>query len=107
MVADPVLERFLREAIAPLRPKLKTAYLFGSRAKDTARPDSDYDVLLVVADSFMLRDKDALYDVVMDILLDTGRLVSLKIVKEAQFDKLCGLRTPFMTHILTEGVKVG
>lgn len=45
---DPVVERVVRrvvEEVAPLR-----VVLFGSRAKGTARPDSDVDLLVVMPD---------------------------------------------------------
>ena len=106
MMADPVVERFFKN-IGAVKQKIQTAYLFGSRARGTERPDSDYDVLLVVSDDFSLADKDVLYDRVMDILLETGRLVSLKIFKEKEFHRLCDLKTPFLSRVLQEGVKVG
>lgn len=103
---DPIIRRFL-ERSQPLSRAIQAVYVFGSRAKGTHRPDSDYDVLLVVDDAFSLQDRDALYDIVLDILLDTGRLVSLKIFKQQAFRRLRELGTPFMRHVLTEGVKVG
>ena len=45
---DPVVARVVRrvvEEVAPLR-----VVLFGSRARGTARPDSDVDLLVVVPD---------------------------------------------------------
>ena len=103
---DPIIQRFT-ERCRMLGEKIKTVYLFGSRATGTARPDSDYDLLLVVSDAFSLSDKDALYDQVMDTLLESGRLVSLKIFREQAFQRLCDLRTPFTTHVMTEGIRVG
>lgn len=102
-MSDPILDRFLA-GCRPVRDKIHAMYLFGSRAKGTARPDSDYDLLLVVSDEFSLEDKDSLYDAVMDILLETGRLVSLKIFTEQAFQRLRDMATPFMTHVLTEGL---
>lgn len=106
MKADPILTRFL-ERSRRLSSKIKTIYLFGSRARGTERPDSDYDLLLVVADTFSLPEKDALYDLVMEVLLETGRLLSLKIFKEEAFRRLTEMGTPFMRHIAEEGVLVG
>lgn len=105
-MTDPLVERFLKK-VGPTRQKIQAVYLFGSRARGTERPDSDYDLLLVVREDFSLSEKDALYDQVMDILLDTGRLVSLKIFKERQFQRLRNLHTPFLDRVLKEGVKVG
>ena len=106
MLKDPIVSKFLAR-LKPLRSKLKAIYLFGSRAKGTERPDSDYDVLLVVKGNFSPKDKDRIYDAVMDSLLETGRLISLKIFKEKYFEELASLPTPFMKHVLTEGVKLG
>ncbi len=103
---DPIVQKFL-ERCHSLGDKILAIHLFGSRAKGTARPDSDYDLLLVVSDAFSLNDKDALYDTVMDLLLETGRLVSLKISRQPVFQQLCDMGTPFMTHVLQEGIKVG
>ena len=106
MIDDPILRKFL-ERCHDLGDKIQAIYVFGSRAKGTARPDSDYDLLLVVSEAFSLNDKDALYETVMDLLLETGRLVSLKLFREQAFQRLCDMGTPFITHVLTEGVKVG
>ncbi len=105
-MTDPIVQRFLND-VGSLKNKIRAVYLFGSRARGTERPDSDYDLLLVVQDNFTLNEKDRLYDYVMDILLETGRLVSLKIFKEKEFYRLRDLRTPFLSRALTEGVKVG
>lgn len=103
---DRVVQQFL-DVVTPIRRKIQTTYLFGSRARGAARPDSDYDLLLVVTDDFSLADKDALYERVMDILLETGRLISLKIFRQGEFRRLRELQTPFVRRVLAEGVDVG
>ena len=103
---DPVVERFVREAIEPLKGQIYRAYLFGSRARDDYRPDSDYDILIVLYER-RRQTVDKLYDVVMDILLDTGRLVSLKIFPYEEFKRLSSIPTPFMKNVLREGIVIG
>lgn len=103
---DPILKKFV-EGIQLLRNKIKTIYLFGSRARGSERPDSDYDLLLVVTPNFSRVDKNLLYDKVMDILLETGRLVSCKIFKSSEFKRLRGMQTPFIQNVLREGIKLG
>lgn len=102
---DPILDEFLKR-IAPVRSQIERIVLFGSRARGTHRPDSDYDLLLVVSrkDDALL---DVLYEAVMDILLGHGRLVSLKVFPEREFSRLQALHTPFMEHVNREGVLVG
>lgn len=48
-----------------------------------------------------------LYNLVMDVLLDTGRLISLKIFKKEEFERFCKLETPFVENVLKEGIKIG
>lgn len=107
---DKVIDKFIKglEELC-LREKIERIYLFGSRAKGTERPDSDYDLLLVIKDTEDVNKnlRESLYDLVMDVLLDTGRLISLKIFKKEKFEKLCGLETPFIENVLKEGIKIG
>ena len=45
---DPNLEKLLGRIVPALQPE--AVYLFGSRARGTNRPDSDYDLLVVMPD---------------------------------------------------------
>lgn len=45
-MSDPVVDEMVRRLVARLAPE--RIYLFGSRARGDARPDSDYDLLVVV-----------------------------------------------------------
>ncbi len=105
LASDTVVSTFLRRTRA-LRPLLTRLFLFGSRARGDWRPDSDYDLLVVMPE----KDReliDRLYSAVQDILLETGSLISLKIYSRAQFERLAAMRTPFMTSVLTEGMELG
>ncbi len=103
--ADPILQDFLQR-IGGVRPQIRRLILFGSRARGDHRLDSDYDILVLVTckDPALL---DSLYDAVMDVLLDHGRLVSLKIFSESEFSRLLELKTPFTTRIAEEGRVLG
>lgn len=102
---DKVIEEFLQK-IAPIRGKILEIYLFGSRARDDWRPDSDYDILIVLENK---KDEviDELYDAVIDILLSTGKLISLKIFSLKEFNRLKSLQTPFISNVLNEGIRIG
>ncbi|WP_447979713.1 nucleotidyltransferase domain-containing protein [Candidatus Nitrospira bockiana] len=102
---DPVIRDFLN-GIASVRPQVQRLILFGSRARGTHRLDSDYDLLLVVSKKDH-RLVDVLYEAVVDVLLAHGRLVSLKIFEQHEFDRLQALQTPFMQRVAAEGVTVG
>ncbi|MDI6889849.1 MAG: nucleotidyltransferase domain-containing protein [Thermodesulfovibrionales bacterium] len=102
--SDTIVERFL-SMISPLGENIKEMYLFGSRCRDDWRPDSDFDFLIVVN----RKDREftsKLYDAVMYILLDTGRLISLKIFTASEFNRLKSIPTPFMHSVTKEGIRL-
>lgn len=47
-IDDPALDRLLRHVVEVMEPL--EVWLFGSRAEGRARPDSDYDLLVVLPD---------------------------------------------------------
>jgi len=101
---DSVVSMFL-EKTAGLRDRIRALRLFGSRARDDWRPDSDYDILVVVDK----RDRalvDQLYDAVLDVLFETNHLVSLKIFTEEQYRRLAAIPTPFMARVAAEGLSL-
>lgn len=101
---DPVIERFL-SMLSPLMDDIKDISLFGSRCRDDWRPDSDYDILIVL-DKKDREIINRLYDAVMDILLESGRLVSLKIFTLSDFNRLKAIPTPFMKNVIEEGIRL-
>ncbi len=105
IISDQTLQLFLSRIVA-VRPLIQKLILFGSRARGNASPDSDFDILVVVplkTDGLL----DALYDAVMETLLSSGRLISLKIFTVSEYERLRNLSTPFMRRIQAEGVAVG
>lgn len=102
---DEIVKEFL-ERISPIRDKILEIYLFGSRCRDDWRPDSDYDILIILEK----RDRetiDKLYDIAIDILIETGRVLSYKIFTQAEFNRLKSMRTPFIENVMREGIRLG
>lgn len=102
---DAIIDRFL-SSVSSLGENIREVYLFGSRCRKDWRPDSDYDFLIVV-DQKGKEVISQLYEIVMDILLDTGRLVSLKIFTASEFNRLASIPTPFIQNVIKEGTKLG
>ena len=99
---DHVLDSFLRQ-ITAVRGDVVELYLYGSRARGDHHPDSDYDVFVVLHER--TRDTiDRLYDAVVDVVRETGSLVSLKIVSREQFWRLVVAGNPLVANVLHEGV---
>jgi len=102
---DRVIAKFIRDS-KDLKERIEEIYLFGSRAKGEERPDSDYDLLIIVNwPDKEFREK--VYEIVLDVLLETGKLLSLKILSSEEFRKLSRLQTPFIENVLKEGIKIG
>jgi predicted nucleotidyltransferase len=102
---DCVVSLFL-DRTQDLRARGARLILFGSRVREDWRPDSDYDVLVVLPH----RDpeiKGRLYGAVVDVLDETGKLVSLKVIDQATYDRLAAIPTPFMANVLREGIPLG
>jgi predicted nucleotidyltransferase len=102
---DDIIGQFLR-GVSEINLKIKEMYLFGSRSREDWRPDSDYDILIVLEK----KDRETiskLYDAVIDILISTGKLISLKIFSESEYNRLKSIPTPFMSNVLNEGKRIG
>lgn len=101
-ILDPALQMFL-DGVKKFQIKIILIYLFGSRAREICRPDSDYDLLVVAEDKSI---KDRLYDLAVDIFCKTGADISLKIFNKEEFDRLKFLGAPFIENVLEEGKRI-
>ena len=99
---DHVLDAFLR-GISSVRGEVVELYLYGSRARGDHHPDSDYDVFVVLRER--TRDTiDLLYEAVVEVVCESGSLVSLKIVSREQFRQLVVDGNPLVANVLQDGV---
>ena len=74
---DPVLTRFRATVKEIYGDRVERVVLFGSRARNDAKPDSDYDVAVFLKDAGSFTDESArLAAVSTDILFDTGAVIS-------------------------------
>ena len=97
-----MLDAFLR-GISSVRGEVVELYLYGSRARGDHHPDSDYDVFVVLRER--TRDTiDTLYDAVVEVVCESGSLVSLKIVSRKQFRQLVVEGNPLVANVLRDGV---
>ncbi len=92
------LERVLSGQLIELK-------LFGSKARGDDRPNSDIDVLVIVAtDDWRIRDK--VYDVATDILLQRDVCISPKVISKKRFEQLCKEGTSFMSNVSRDAITV-
>lgn len=83
-------------------PKVLQIILYGSHARGEATSESDVDFLVVVDDSLDPWEvRRSLDDVLLDILLNDGRLVSVLVLPKSFYERY---RSPFLKQIHKEGI---
>ena len=82
--------------------RIKKVILYGSYVRGEATRDSDIDVLVLVDQSLNpFEVRESLSDLLFDILLEEGELISVIAVPEQSFENY---NSPFMLNVKKEGV---
>lgn len=78
--------------------------LYGSCARGEARESSDIDLLVVVRESLLPSQvRKELSDLLLDILLEEGELVSVLVVPDSHFKEAA---SPFLRHVKGEALTI-
>ena len=96
---DPVLQEVVRRLVEVYKPE--RIYLFGSRARDDAGPDSDYDLLLVVPDEAPSEIKRS--RLAYECLWDTGAAADVLIWTKGEFESRAHLKASLPGTVVREG----
>ena len=101
--SDSVVRFFSKAVRRVLGSRLRQIVLFGSRARGDARPDSDYDLLVVVdrVDKGVTHDID---EIAGQVLLDYGAVLSAFSISEEDRGKRPF--SPLLINISREGLTV-
>ena len=84
--------------------KIREIILYGSHARGEATKDSDIDLLVLIDDSINPSDvRRSLSDILFDILLEKGELISVVVLPKTFFKKY---NYPFVINVMKEGIKV-
>ena len=98
-MSDPTLAELLRRLVSAYEPE--RVYLFGSRARGDAGPDSDYDLLLVVPeDASPERQRSRL---AYEVLRGTGVAADVLVCTRTWFNRREGLKASLPGTVLREG----
>jgi predicted nucleotidyltransferase len=82
--------------------QVKKVILYGSCVRGTANSDSDIDILILVDESLnSFEVRESLSDLLYDILLEEGELVSVVVVGERLYESY---NSPFMLNVKKEGL---
>ena len=84
--------------------KIREIILYGSHARGEATKDSDIDLLVLVDDSVNPSDvRKSLSDLLFDILLEKGELISVVVLPQTFFENY---NYPFVINVRKEGIRV-
>ncbi len=84
--------------------KIKATMLYGSHVREKATEDSDVDLLVVVEDSLEpWQVLNRLDNLLFDILLSTGELVSVVVLPMSYYTSYT---TPFLMNVRREGIPI-
>ena len=100
---DQVVQAFSAELRQRLGPRIRQIFLFGSRAREDAREDSDYDMLVVV-DQRTPEIRSTILDVERNLMDRYGVLVVTVLRSEGEWRRAQGF--PLARNIAKEGVPV-
>jgi len=82
--------------------RIKKVILYGSYVRGEATKDSDIDVLVLVDESLNpFEVRESLSDLLFDILLEEGELISVMAIPEHLFENY---DSPFMLNVRKEGI---
>lgn len=97
--SDPALARIIRRLVTAYEPE--QIFLFGSRARGDAGPDSDYDLLLVVPDHAPPERKRS--KLAYQVLWGTGTAADVVIWTRSAFDSRVHLAASLPATVMREG----
>ena len=93
------------ESIHATDPKAE-AYLFGSRARGDFKPESDWDILILVDNIKVTNEiEDKFRDELYDIELDTGQIISTFIYPKDYWSNTLAY-SPLFKNVAKEGVRL-
>ena len=93
------------ESIHATDPKAE-AYLFGSRARGDFKPESDWDILILVDNDKVTNEiEDKFRDELYDIELDTGQIISTFIYPKDYWSNTLAY-SPLFKNVAKEGVRL-
>ncbi len=98
---EPIRE-FRRRAEAALPGRVVDVVLFGSRARDNAEPDSDWDVAVFLTGVPSSEDRRTLSDIAYDLVVETSEYIQHVPLAASRRDE----ETLLLRNIAREGIRV-
>jgi uncharacterized protein len=98
-----VLLQRIKELVCAIEPTAQI-FLYGSRARNDARPDSDWDILILVDGMVSLSRRDRLRHQIYEIEWETGEVICSIIRSRQEWHTPRFQQTPFTQAIDKEAI---
>ena len=96
---DELVRRLLTETARPV----VALWLFGSKARGDARPESDVDVLIVSQDA-SAATRDAIHLIAARLSLEHNVLLNTHIVSRSRWEEMAVRQATLWRHVQQEGI---
>jgi len=93
----------IREAVHSVEPEANLI-LYGSRARGTASPESDWDLLILVDGEISNDRVDRIRSQLYEVEWDTGEVITSVIRTKAEWHSKTWRAMPFHQRVETEGI---
>jgi predicted nucleotidyltransferase len=101
---QPILDQIKAYLRQRFGDGIEAILLYGSYARGCAKPESDIDILVVVRDALKPTEvRQSLSDLLYDILLEHGELVSVIVLPRSLYEASNSL---FLHHVRQEAVPI-
>lgn len=100
-VVDNILQR-IKFLVLQNEPSAKV-YLYGSRARGSAKPDSDWDLLILLNhENISNEDENKITDTLFELEIEIGEVISPMVYSEKEWFSKYKV-TPFYSNVMKEG----
>ncbi|MCW3807621.1 nucleotidyltransferase domain-containing protein [Plebeiibacterium marinum] len=101
MGKDETIKQKIKQIVKEKAPRAEV-YLYGSRARGTSTPESDWDILILLISSKITdtEEKEITYPL-YDLEIDTGEVISPMIYTEEEWNNKYSV-TPFYHNVMRE-----
>jgi predicted nucleotidyltransferase len=99
-----ILSELKNILVAQFSDNIQDVILFGSRARKTAKPNSDYDIIVILKNNYDWKFKDKLFNICVDFEIQHNIFLDVKIISEFELSRTIRGLNPIYKEALAHGI---